>query len=600
MHLDGLTIAALAAELHRSIVGSRIQKIYHPRPSVVTLELWAGQEQLLLIETEEDPRIHLTQQRFVNPPQPSAFCMLLRKYLRNGVISGVGQPGLERILDLYIREEYILRTELLGKQTNIVLVRNGTILGAIKSTVGQRSFRPGEVYQAPPAQEKLDPRTMTQEEFFARLSVLSAPSPKGKGDQAPPGPFVLPPAAARCTVQTKSGRGGAGGEVREGGEGALEIAQALLQIIDGIGPRLAKEIALRAQLDPGHPVALLSSKQRAALWEATRQLFDSALHHPSPHLYFDGDVPVDVAPIPLKLYEHLRGESRPTLSQALDELCSSPTHTVDQEKLALQKAVRQHLAKTRIALERVTQDFEKTKDYERLKHEGQLLITHLSHIQSGAAVVELEDFLDGTRKTITLDPALSPLENAQRKFERYKKLKRAYEKLAARAEELRQELEYLEGVASSLERAESPEDLAKLREELQARGYLPRQPQAEQPTSKGGPREFLIRGYRVLVGRSSTENDELVRSASREDYWLHARDRPGSHVIVKNPTQREVPRDVLEQAAQLAAYYSKGRDAKKVPVSYTRVKYLRKGGRPGLVFMTYEEGTLLVPPKGEV
>ena len=596
MHLDGLTIAALAAELHRSIVGSRIQKIYHPRPSVVTLELWAGQEQLLLIETEEDPRIHLTQQRFVNPPQPSAFCMLLRKYLRNGVISGVGQPGLERILDLYIREEYILRTELLGKQTNIVLVRNGTILGAIKSTVGQRSFRPGEVYQAPPAQEKLDPRTMTQEEFFARLSHgLSSPSP----------PSPLP--------SEGEGRRGEGLENRDEGEkerervrglraGELgpEIAQALLQIIDGIGPRLAKEIALRAQLDPGHPVALLSSKQRAALWEATRQLFDSALHHPSPHLYFDGDVPVDVAPIPLKLYEHLRGESRPTLSQALDELCSSPTHTVDQEKLALQKAVRQHLAKTRIALERVTQDFEKTKDYERLKHEGQLLITHLSHIQSGAAVVELEDFLDGTRKTITLDPALSPLENAQRKFERYKKLKRAYEKLAARAEELRQELEYLEGVASSLERAESPEDLAKLREELQARGYLPRQPQAEQLAPKGGPREFLIRGYRVLVGRSSTENDELVRSASREDYWLHARDRPGSHVIVKNPTQREVPRDVLEQAAQLAAYYSKGRDAKKVPVSYTRVKYLRKGGRPGLVFMTYEEGTLLVPPKGEV
>ncbi len=553
MHLDGLTIAALAAELSRSIVGSRIQKIYHPQPSVVTLELWAGQEQLLLIEAEENPRIHLTQQRLVNPLQPSAFCMLLRKYLRNGVISGVGQPGLERILDLHIREEYILRTELLGKHANIILLRDGTIVGALKSAVGQRSFRPGEIYQAPLSQGKLDPRAAPPEEFFNRLA-------------------------------------------QEQGE----LGGVLARILEGIGPRLAKEIALRAQLDPGQSVALLSPEQRAALWDATCQLFDSALHHPSPHLYFDGDVPVDVAPIPLKLYEHLRGESRPTLSQALDELCSLPKHTVDQEKLALQKTLRQHIAKTRIALERVTQDLENTKDYERLKHEGELLLTHLSHIQSGATIVELEDFLDGTRKTITLDPALSPLENAQRKFERYKKLKRAQEKLAARAEELRRELEYLEGVASALERAESPEDLAKLREGLQAQGYLRRQPQAEQPPPRRGPREFLIGGYRVLVGRSSTENDELVRSASREDYWLHARDRPGSHVIIKNPTQREVPREVLEQAAQLAAYYSKGRDAKKVPVSYTRVKYLRKGGRPGLVLMTYEEGTLLVPPKGEV
>jgi predicted ribosome quality control (RQC) complex YloA/Tae2 family protein len=126
---------------------------------VVTLELWAGGEQLLLIETEENPRIHLTQQRLANPPQPSAFCMLLRKHLRNGVVVGVSQPGLERILDVVVRhgEEYILRAELLGKHANIILLRDGTIVGALKSAVGQRSFRPGEIYQAPPSQGKLDP-----------------------------------------------------------------------------------------------------------------------------------------------------------------------------------------------------------------------------------------------------------------------------------------------------------------------------------------------------------------------------------------------------------------------------------------------------------
>ncbi|MFN4219156.1 MAG: NFACT RNA binding domain-containing protein, partial [Candidatus Bipolaricaulia bacterium] len=139
-----------------------------------------------------------------------------------------------------------------------------------------------------------------------------------------------------------------------------------------------------------------------------------------------------------------------------------------------------------------------------------------------------------------------------------------------------------------------------IREDLRAGGYLPQDSQRIQSAQALGPREFVIKGYRVFVGRSSRQNDELVRRASREDYWLHARERPGAHVIIKNPNQREIPREVLEQAAQLAAYYSKGRDAKKVPVSYTRVKYLRKGGRPGLVFVTQEEGTLMVVPRADL
>ncbi len=557
MNLDGLTLAALTAELS-GLVGSRVQGIYHPQPGLITLELWAGQEHLLLIEIEKNPRIHLTHARFVNPPQPSAFCMLLRKYLRHGIIVGVSQPNLERIMDLRIRhgDEYLLRVELLSRQANVILLRDGTVLGALKVEVGQRSFRPGEIYQAPPTQGKLDPRTMTQEEFLKHLSP--GPSPKGGG----------------------------------------ELAQALFQLLDGIGPRLAKEIALRAELDPAQPVATLTTEQRFALWSAARQLFESVRDAPSPCIYFHDDKPVDVAPVPLKLYEHLRCESRPTISQALDELCSP--HSLAHEKLELHQLVRQHITKRRAALERVAQDLERAKDCEHLKHEGELLLAHLSQLQKGMSEIELEDFLDGTRKNIKLDPALDPVENAQQKFARYKKLKRAQEKLTERLEELRQELEYLESVEHYIEHAESEPDLLEIREELSAAGYLPREPHRQESSQASGPREFVIKGYRVFVGRSSRQNDELVRRAAREDYWLHARERPGAHVIIKNPNQREVPREVLEQAAQLAAYYSKGRDAKKVPVSYTRVKYLRKGGRPGLVFVTHEEGTLLVAPKGEV
>ncbi len=569
MTIDGLTIAALAAELNEALPGSRVQRIYHPQPSLITLELWSGEEKTLLIDVGELPRVHLTAQEFAHPERPSAFCMLLRKYLRNGVILSVSQPGLERIIDLRIRhgEEYTLRTELLGKQTNIILLRGETVLGALKATVGQRSFRPGEIYQAPPSQGKLDPRSMAREEFLSQLGLQES-----------------------------------------------DVASALFQTVEGIGPRLAREIAMRAELDPAHSVSALTDEQRCALWSATHQLFENVFTRQlSPSLYFDGETPYDVAPLELRLYGHLRRESRPTLSEALDEYVrlSPQRSSVAHERRQLHEIIRGHCDRVRKALERVTQDLQAAKDSEKLRHEGELLLAHLSQVHKGMSEITVEDFLDGTRKTIKLDPALGPSENVQQKFERYKKLKRAQEKLAARVEELRNELEYLEGIESFLEQVESKEELAEICEELGAAGYLPRGGPHPQPLSlgreRGGrgegrsqPREFVIHGYRVLVGRSSRQNDELVRQAAREDYWLHARDRPGSHVIIKNPTQREVPSDVLHQAAQLAAYYSKGRDAKKVPVSYTRVKYLRKGGRPGLVLVTQEEGTLMVVPKGDL
>lgn len=557
MNIDGLTVAALAAELDESLPGSRLQGIYHPRPSSITLELWAAEEKRLLVEVGEHARVHLTRQEFSHPEKPSAFCMLLRKYLRNGIIIGVAQPGLERILDLQIShgDEYILRAELLGKQTNIVLLQGEGILGALKSTVGQRSFRPGETYQAPPSQGKLDPRSMTPEEFFSQL-----------GSQ----------------------------------EG--NVAQALLQSIEGIGPRLAKELALRAALDPAQSVAALTAEHRLALWLATHELFE-IVHTKQfrPWLYFRDGTPVDIAPVALQLYADLHGESRESFSEALDECVRLSPSDMARQQRQLHQIVRGHYDRVRKALERVAHDLQRAHAYDQLRHEGELLLSHLPQVQKGMSEITVEDFLDGASKTIKLDPALEPSENVQQKFQQYKKLQRAHEKLAARLEELRQELEYLGNVESSLEQAESEAELTEIREELGAAGYLPRDEGQKRAFShRGGPREFVIRGYRVWVGRSSKQNDELVRRAAREDYWLHARDRPGSHVIVKNPQQRELPLEVLQQAAQLAAYYSKGRDATKVPVSYTRIKYLRKGARPGLVRMTQEEGTLVVVPKGEL
>ncbi|MCS6936777.1 MAG: NFACT RNA binding domain-containing protein [Candidatus Bipolaricaulota bacterium] len=553
--MDGLTLRAMVTELQERVCGARIQQIYHPRPTTLTIELWAGADYTLLLELGQEPRVHLTSEKFCNPPVPSAFAMLLRKYIKNGTLRQVAQPGLERIIDFSIvhGELYTLRCELLGRQSNVILLSDQKILGALKPVVGQRSFRPGEFYQLPSSQNKLDPLSATFADFCARW----------------PEDTVL--------------------------------SKALVQILDGIGPRLAQEIALRAQLDPALSTSQLGDREKASLWEALQELLAPVrAQRFQPILYFAEEKPLDAAPFPLTLYAHLRGEPRSTLSEALDEWARATAHaqTEETQRQSLQRWLRERLAHTQAALERVDTELRQAQRYETLKHEGELILAHLDKLHKGMTEATLEDFHTNTLQTVQLDPTLSPVENAQKRFERYKKLKRAEIKLRERQALLQQELQALEKIARDLE---SAHDLSVYQEVLHALGY--RDDQAEPPTGqRGGPRLFLIRGYRVLVGRSSRENDRLIREAAGEDYWLHARDRAGAHVIIKNPHRREIPPDVLEQAAQLAAYYSKGRDAKRVPVSYTKVKYLRKpkGARPGAVLLAHEEGTLLVTPKGDL
>ena len=246
----------------------------------------------------------------------------------------------------------------------------------------------------------------------------------------------------------------------------------------------------------------------------------------------------------------------------------------------------------------VKQDAARAARFEEYKERGDLLMANLSEIKKGQRQIEVEDFSGGGKRLLPLDPMLDPVENAQRCYERYKKLKRGLEKLTERQQELEMELSYLKNLEVNLEQAETLEDLRELEGELELEGSFTskNKPQA----TSSGPRRITADGFSILVGRNGRQNDALIRQAQREDYWLHAKDRPGAHVIVTSDQRgQDPPERVLLRAAQLAAYYSRGRGSTSVPVMYTRVKYLRKpkGARPGLVLVTREEGTLMVSPK---
>ncbi|MFQ6033375.1 MAG: NFACT family protein [Candidatus Bipolaricaulia bacterium] len=553
MNLDGVTLKRLRDEL-QGIVGGTVRQVYQPERELLTAHLWRGEELTLLIAPSEG-RAQLTTQRFLNPAQPSAFTMLLRKHLKGGIIMGVEQPGLERLLEFSVRRgdaECRLICEFFGRR-NIVLVQDGEILGGFRQGGGERPILPHRPYRSPPSQGKLDPFSLSEGDLHRLI---------------------------------------------QGGEG--ELWRVLLKKIDGIGPRLARELPLRAGLEPEGAVPL-GKEELKRLWHEFEELFAQVeAGRFEPVIYFDGDRPVDVAPFPLKLYEDLQGERRESLSQALDEYFGQE-RSLNAERERLLKGVRLALKRRERARERVREDLTKAEGYERYRRLGDLVLANLDRLKPGQREAELLDPVSGEAERVALDPKLTPTENAQALYRRYKKLKRGLEKLRAREGELAKEIEYLQGLELGLEQADGPEDLHELEVELEAGGYIKRE-KRRRPPVPAGPREFLIEGYKILVGRSGRQNDRLIREAKGEDLWLHARGMPGAHVVIKTGGRPgEVPEGVLERAARLAAYYSKGRGSGKVPVAFTRVKYLRrpKGAKPGLVLVQREEGTLLVPPEPE-
>jgi len=558
MTLDGLTLRGLVTELNDTLPGSRLQRLYHPQPRCVTLELWSPRnegEQKLLIAFDEPPRFHLTQARLSNPMSPSSFCMLLRKHLKNGFLDLVTQQGLERTVDLQVRrpeQTYLLRVELWGRRGNMVLLipkagraEGGRVLGAALNQPG-RALHPGSTYALPAQPAKLNPLDGVKEAF------LALPRP----DQA--------------------------------------LWQWLLHGVHGVGPRLSKEVAVLAGVDPQTPAVQLSPTERDALWDALQRLFN---HDVQAGLYRQDGQVCDVVPFPLKLHEAKVFEPFDTLNGAFDASLqvTLPASKQNAEQVRLLKQLKARVKKTQTALDHVAADLHRAAQFEQIKREADLIMVYLSQLKSGERA-SLVDPATGETVDLQLEARLSPVEAAQKRYKRYKKLKRGVAKLEQRQRTLQGELDYAQTALVHVEQAETPAGLDALAQEL----GLQRPPDPrEAPLEVSGPRRFEAEGYTIWVGRNSSQNDDLTRRAHPEDLWLHARQRPGSHVVlVTQGRPLSVPEAVCLRAAQLAAYYSKGRNATKVPVICTRAKFVKKpkGAKPGLVLVVKEERTLLVRP----
>ena len=627
MPLDGVSASCLADELNTILQDARVDRVYQPdRHDILLVLRGSGRNQRLLLSANPSaPRLHLTDEDRENPGSPPMFCMLLRKYLLGARLTSVATPGFERIFTFTFQrinevgdlEEKRLVVEIMGRHSNIMLLNaDGRIHDAIhhvdESVSRVREIMPARLYALPPVQDKTDP-----------LALL---------EQLQTGQAWLSPALA--------GR---------------HLPGALLSSIQGFSPQLCQEVIYRAGLDERLRVAQLDGPRQKQLDLALRELLSQISEkNYVPTAFYAA--PNDVIPLDfhaLNLQHFACAKPCTSLSQAMDLFYTerSRQNTLKQKKQVLEKKAHSRLEHVQRLLQIHQTDIQDGLMADEHKKRGDLILANLTNWQEGTDHLMAVDYFDPAQPLtrIALEPGLNAVQMAQLCFRRYNRA-RARGTAGARlaAQDIR-ELEWLESLLHELEEAESLPDLAEIRREMSQGDLLAGQrsaqtlPPAQSEASdlnpgkagsrnrrrqqdkmsarKAGkkkkesspvaeklpPRRYTSAdGLTILVGRNNLQNDELtLRRAAKDDLWLHVQKMPGSHVIVR--TERgSVPQKTLEEAAAIAAWFSRATHAgqvqvasgsHKVAVDYCPVSHVRKpsGARPGMViYENYQ--TILVSP----
>lgn len=559
MSFDGVFTHAMINELRETLLSGRISKIHQPYENEVVLVIRSrGKNQRLLLSAHPSyARIQITQIDYQNPDTPPNFVMMLRKHLDGAILESIEQIENDRVIHFHFtkRDELgdlqniILIVELMGRHSTIILVNkeSGKILDAIKhigsSQNTYRSLLPGVDYIAPPEQNQLNPFSQEKEKVFHRLSQMDL-TPKG-----------------------------------------------IQQQFQGIGFDTAQELVARLTERPN---------EKMLVWQEFFTAIDTQL---SPSLYEVAEKEY-FTPINYRFFDSNTQQKKmyPTLSALLDAFYQEKAEKdrAKQQGGELIRKIENELKRNRNKLKKREQTLKDSENAEDYRRDGELLTTFMTQVPRGANEVTLPNYYEEDRPiTIKLDPALTPNQNAQKYFHRYQKLKNAVKLIGKQIEEAKNEIDYLESVLSQLEIA-GPMDIEVIKEELTAEGYLKKKSSKKQKRKKPSqPDQYLSTdGTLILVGKNNLQNDQLsLKTAKKTDYWLHAKNIPGSHVIIKS----DQPSDkTITEAAELAAYFSKYRHSAQVPVDLVQVKHLRKpnGAKPGYVIYENQK-TIIVTPEEE-
>ena len=576
MPFDGFVLAAVTAELKDKIVSGRIMKIYQPQPNLIVLRIRKEKDnlQLLISAHPVTGRIHLSQVIRENPIQAPLFCMVLRKHLEGGRITGIEQDGLERVLKIRVeaideigdRSEKFLFVEIMGKHSNIILIdpKQNEILDGIRRFTHlvsrHREVLPGRPYLSPPAQNKENPLEIDEDSFRSRLLNLPL---------------------------------------------ATKLSNALVKNFSGFSPLLAREVVARTQLPENTTIDSMGDYDFIRCWQAFQEIIDgvkSGFYQPT--VAGNERELWDFSCVSLFQYDPSHLQKFPDMSQALDYFYSQreQQELFSSRQRELEKVIKQEIDRLAKKLSLQEEKKAETNSGETFRVYGELITAYMYLLKKGMNTAELENFNQaGTKLEVPLDPRLTPVENAQVYFKKYNKAKVAKVLVEEQIIKGRSEMAYLESVLSSLEQAVDLVDLHEVHIELAETGYLkaksqPRKKSAE-PVSP--PLSFVSPdGYTILVGKNNKQNDWLtLKTAGKDDMWLHTKNIPGSHVIIRKKAGAQIPFSTIETAAKLAAFYSKARYSSQVPVDYTLVRQVKKpaGAKPGMVIY-FEQQTIYVTP----
>ncbi len=570
MPFDGLTLGLVARELDRALAGGRINKIIQPERDEIILTIRSGGEnrQLLLSATANCARAHLTTTRKNNPLEPPALCMLMRKHITGGRVCGVRALECDRILEIEIEHHDELGDtarkriicEFMGKHSNLIFVGgDGRIIDSARRVNEQissvREVLPGLRYEMPPAHGKLPYDSVTPEALYGAMKDMNGP-----------------------------------------------LHRLIAQCVSGMSSQTARELAFRAT---GSEDAHSDEIDLRAACQSVADSLSAIPEHIAPAILFNADgAPVDVVAFPYLSRASLQAEAYGTISEAMDAFYRTRDRAerIKQKSAALHRALKKNIERCERKLALQNEALLGSQRMEEYRLKGELLTANLHLAQKGAKSVEVPNYYEEGMPMlkVELDERLSPGQNAQRYFKLYQKARNAQTLAAEQIEKTSAELDYLEGQLDNLEKCQEESELFELRAELERFGYVranrSRRQMKQLPPSK--PMRFTApSGRTILVGKNNLQNDKLTGTAQPNEVWLHAKDMPGSHVIIVGDDPDE---ETIVYAARLAALYSKGRGSSRVPVDYTLRRHVKKpgGARPGFVIYTNQH-TLYVQPAEE-
>lgn len=575
MSLDGISMHPLAIELDRAVAGGRIDRINQPSKQSIVMSLRLPGKNVLLHITinPQNPAMHLIDKAPENPPEPPMFCMVLRKHLETGRIAGVRQYGLDRLLMLDIDflsagGKIITKTlvvELMGKYSNIILVQDGIIIDALRK-VGTNSSRvrtvlPGDAYVLPPQQDK--------------LNLLETPIRE-----------------AIAAIRTK---------------GDMKLSKAILDTCLGFGPVTAKEAAYGAGLPASMTVSQLNEGDFASLENALQEITDS-FREPcgAASIVIDkNNKPLATASFPLHYLTNETILTFPTISEMLGRASSLTGSYQIPDKDRFRKLMKNELNRAENKVQKLRDDIAAADNAEEYRIKADNLMTYQYQFQDRVdAEITVPNIYSETDESITIrmDQRLSVVENVQAYYKKYDKLKRGKELLEQQLQHCLDDIQYMSSIEASLESSTRLAEINDIKAELIASGILREKPKKHAAEKQSQPFKFTAPdGTQILVGKNNYQNDRLTfKTANPGDIWLHTQNIPGSHVILRCDGD-EPAEDTLLLASYLAVHFSKAQGSSKVPVDYTRARFVKKpsGAKPGFVIFT-NQTTLYVTPEAEV